>query len=186
MVGADRDGRQVARVDELRRESGAMLVVNASFFDPENRPLGLVVGDGKETSRLRNVDQGVFLIADGEPRIQHTRDPLPAGVETAVQAFPRLIVEGRPLRLKPQSSRRTAICVPGDGTAVIVVVPTSISLADLAAALARPPAEGGLGCWSALNLDGGPSTQLSLATSGMSLEIEGGWPVPNGLAILPR
>lgn len=179
-------GRSVATAQVLRAESGSYLVVNGGFFDPENRPLGLLVGDGKTHSKLRRVDQGVFLIADGKPVIQHTRDALPEKLETAIQAGPRLIVDGRPLRLKPQASRRTSICLPGDGTVLIVVFPTAVSLADLAGHLAMHPSRGGLGCWEALNLDGGPSTQLSVATAEMSLEVEGGWPVPNGLAILPR
>src|SRR5206468_2366942 len=149
-------------------------------------PLGLVVGDGKETSPLRKVDQGLFLISMGKPVIQHTRDPLPAAVETALLSGPRLVVNGKALQLKPQVSRRTSICLPGDGTVMLVVFATPISLADLAESLARPAAEGGLGCWSALNLDGGPSTQLSVATPGLHLEVEGGWGVPNGLAILPK
>jgi uncharacterized protein YigE (DUF2233 family) len=186
MLDARRPDRRAARVSTLREEFGAYLVVNGSFFDPEQRPLGLVVGNGREQSRLRNTDQGIFLIAGGEPRIQHTRDPLPANLEMAVQSFPRLVVGGRPLRLKPQVSRRTSVCLPGDGTVVIVVVPYPISLAELAGAMARPPAAGGLGCWAALNLDGGPSTQLSFAAPERSIEVEGGWPVPNGLAVLPR
>jgi len=69
---------------------------------------------------------------------------------------------------------------------MMVTVPTPISLSDLAQNLARSTADGGLGCWVALNLDGGPSTQLSVATPALTLEVPGGWGVPNGLAILPK
>jgi phosphodiester glycosidase len=186
VVDARRPDRTVARAETMRSESQAYVVINGGFFDENAHPLGLVVGDGKETSPLRKVDQGLFLISMGKPIIQHTRDPLPPGVETALQSGPRLVVNGRALQLKPQVSRRTSICLPGDGTVMLVVFPTAISLSDLAEALARPVAEGGLGCWSALNLDGGPSTQLSVATPALHLEVEGGWGVPNGLAILPK
>lgn len=186
VLDARRDERRLATVASLRRESRAYVVVNGGFFDENARPLGLVVGDGKESSPLRKVDQGLFLISMGRPVIQHTRDPLPAPIETALQSGPRLIVDGRALQLKPQVSRRTCVCLPGDGTVMIVVFPTAASLSELADGLVRAPAEGGLGCWSALNLDGGPSTQLSVATPTLALEIEGGWGVPNGLAILPK
>ena len=185
MLDARSGERSGALVQTLREESGAYLVVNASFFDPENRPLGLVIGDRIEQSKLRSLDQGIFLISDGRPLIQHSRDPLPERIDVAVQAFPRLVVEGRVLKLKEKRSRRTALCVPGDGSLIIVVIPQAVSLLDLATSLARPVTEGGLGCWDALNLDGGPSTQLSLQTPPLSLEIPGGWPVPNALAILP-
>ena len=186
VLDARRQDRAVASVAALRQESGAYLVVNGGFFDEHNRPLGLVVGEGHKSSALRKVDQGIFFISEGKPIIQHTRDPLPENLDAAIQAGPRLVVNGRPLRLKPQASRRTCLCLPGDGTVLVLVFPTAVSLADLAAALVRLPSEEGLGCWGALNLDGGPSTQLSLATGAMSLDIAGGWSVPNGLAILPK
>jgi hypothetical protein len=186
VIDARRGDRRLAPVATMRRESQAYLVVNGGFFDENSQPLGLVVGDGKQTSPLRKVDQGLFLISLGRPVIQHTRDPLPASIETGLQSGPRLVVAGRALQLKPQRSRRTSVCVPGDGTVMIVVFTTSISLPDLAENLARPAADGGLGCWTALNLDGGPSTQLSVATPALTLEVEGGWGVPNGLAILPK
>jgi uncharacterized protein YigE (DUF2233 family) len=186
VLDARRADRRLASVRALREESDAYVVVNGGFFDERARPLGLVVGDGRETSPLRKVDQGLFLISSGKPVIQHARDPLPSPIETALQSGPRLIVNGRALQLKPQTSRRTSVCLPGDGTVMIVVIPAPISLSNLAQHLLRPATEGGLGCWSALNLDGGPSTQLSVATSALNLEIEGGWGVPNGLAVLPR
>jgi Phosphodiester glycosidase len=186
VLDARRDGRRLARARVLREESNAYIVVNGGFFDEKARPLGLVVGDGRETSPLRKVDQGLFLISSGKPVIQHARDPLPSPIEAALQSGPRLIVNGRALRLKPQASRRTSVCLPGDGTVMIVVFPAPISLSNLAQNLVRPAADGGLGCWSALNLDGGPSTQLSVATAALNLEIEGGWGVPNGLAVLPK
>lgn len=185
-LDARKTERRVAKVSVLREEARAYLVVNGGFFDENTAPLGLVVGDGKETSPLRKVDQGVFVIAMGRPTIQHTRDLLPAPIDMAIQCGPRLVVDGRALQLKPQVSRRTSICLPGDGTVMVVVFPSPISLSDLAQGLVHPPEKGGLGCWNALNLDGGPSTQLSAATPRLSLEIEGGWGVPNGLAILPK
>jgi hypothetical protein len=186
VLDARRVERKVARVAVLRQETQAYLVVNGGFFDEKAQPLGLVVGDGKQTSPLRKVDQGVFVISMGKPTILHSRDPLPAPVDAALQSGPRLAVDGRALQLKPQVSRRSSICLPGDGTVMVVVVPRPVSLSDLARSLVRQPGDGGLGCWSALNLDGGPSTQLSVATPSLNLEVEGGWGVPNGIAILPR
>jgi len=186
VIDARRANRKIAPVTELRHEAQAYVVVNGGFFDENAQPLGLVVGDGKQTSPLRKVDQGLFLISSGRPSIQHSRDPLPSAIETGLQSGPRLVVDGRVLPLKPQTSRRTSVCVPGDGTVLIVVFTAPISLVDLATNLARPTAEGGLGCWSALNLDGGPSTQLSVATPSLTMEVEGGWGVPNALAILPK
>jgi uncharacterized protein YigE (DUF2233 family) len=186
VVDARRESRQVATAQVLREESHAYVVVNGGFFDENHKPLGLLVSDGHEISPLRRVDQGVFLISLGKPTIQHSRDPLPSPIETALQSGPRLIVDGHVLPLKPKADRRTSVCLPGDGTVMVVVVPDPILLSDLAENLARSSADGGLGCWSALNLDGGPSTQLSADISPLTLEVAGGWGVPNGLAIFPK
>ena len=186
VIDARRENRQVATAQALREESHAYVVVNGGFFDEKHKPLGLIVSEGREISPLRKVDQGVFLIAMGRPSIQHSRDPLPPSIETALQSGPRLIVDGHVLQMKPQVDRRTSVCLPGDGTVMVVVFPDPISLSDLAENLARPSADGGLGCWSALSLDGGRSTQLSAAVPPLNLEVVGGWEVPDGLAIVPK
>ena len=43
-------------------------------------------------------------------------------------------------------------------------------------------AEGGLACSDALNLDGGPSTQLAARAGDFALDVSGAWPVPNAVA----
>lgn len=43
-----------------------------------------------------------------------------------------------------------------------------------------------LGCRDALLLDGGPSTQLSARVGPLSMDVHGGWGVPNGIGIVPR
>lgn len=186
VIDARTPTRNIATAEQLRTESKAYVVVNGGFFDENERPLGLVVSDSKETNPVRKVDQGIFLIAAGKPAIQHSREPLPYDIDMALQSGPRLVVGGHALSLKPQVSRRTSVCLPGDGTVMIATVPVPISLSDLAASLVLSTAEGGLGCWEALNLDGGPSTQLSAAMPTLNLDVPGGWGVPNGLAILPK
>jgi hypothetical protein len=62
----------------------------------------------------------------------------------------------------------------------------AVEASDLARFLAAAVAGGGLGCTDALNLDGGPSTQLSARAGEFSLDVGGGWPVPNAVAFLPR
>jgi Phosphodiester glycosidase len=44
---------------------------------------------------------------------------------------------------------------------------------------------GGLGCSDALNLDGGPSTQLVAKLPSLTVSVPGGWCVPNALIALP-
>jgi hypothetical protein len=66
-----------------------------------------------------------------------------------------------------------------------LVVSTKAEATAFARFLADPPDKGGLGCWDALNLDGGPSTQLVVKLPALALSLPGGWRVPNALVVAP-
>ncbi len=175
-------------VHAIARKADLVLAVNASFFDPKGRPLGLLVDRGRELQRLRKVDWGVFYTTSGGGAgIVHRRDfEAPEGIDAAVQSGPRLVVGGKPLDLKPQIARRTAVCVDTSGRVLLLVSESGMLLEDLAALLARPTGEGGLGCRDALNLDGGASTQATLLMPGSIWDLYGGSAVPVVLGIQPR
>lgn len=168
---------------ELRRERRAVLAVNGGFFDDRGRPLGLRIASGRTVLGLRpRVDWGVLVLRDGRASIVHSRDYVPdPAVKDAIQVGPRILVDGRPTQLKPQFSRRTVVALDRDDRRLtIAATRRSVGADELAAALAR------LGFVSALLLDGGPSTQLSCDLGKTSVEILGGYPVPDGLVIQAR
>ena len=70
-----------------------------------------------------------------------------------------------------------------EGNVVVLVVSTKAEATAFARFLADPPDNGGLGCWDALNLDGGPSTQLVVKLPALTLSLPGGWGVPNALVV---
>jgi exopolysaccharide biosynthesis protein len=144
------------------RNPHALAVVNGSFFDEslagQVSPKGIIISEGRLLRPLlRARAWGVFFI---DTRGAHITTPAAyrssGKVKLALQGLPRLIENGRPLRLKAQTARRTAIGVDSDGAIMILVSRerASLSLEDLARGLRK------LGCKSALNLDGGSSTQL--------------------------
>ncbi len=98
------------------------------------------------------------------------------------------VIAGAVPRLKPQAAERAAVGVDAAGRVVLFVsaVGDGPLASDLGSLFAAGEAAGGLGCTDALNLDGGPSVQLSVAVGGFRLERPGGWPVPNGIAIYGR
>ena len=99
-------------VKELARKAQAVAAVNGGFFQPDYRPLGLIIADGKEVNPLRNADWGIFLVQGNSPRIIHTREYLPNGnISQALQVGPRLVVNGRELQMKKQTARRSALGV---------------------------------------------------------------------------
>src|SRR5205807_1576154 len=127
---------------------------------------------------------GALVIDGNQGRIMlgaDIQDPLDHRL--IVQGIPRLLVGGTVQQLKPQIAERTAVCAGGN--VVVLAVSTKVEATPFARFLADPPDTGGLGCWDALNLDGGPSTQLVAKLPALALSLPGGWGVPNALVVTP-
>ncbi|HUG55064.1 MAG TPA: phosphodiester glycosidase family protein [Vicinamibacteria bacterium] len=167
----------------LRRELGAAAAINGGFFDENVRPLGLRIARGRTVVPLRRrVDWGVLLLLPGRAEIVHSRDFRPeARIEGAIQVGPRLLAAGRPLKLKPQTARRSAVALDREGkTLTLVVTRSAMDATRLARLLAR------LGFHSALLLDGGASTQVSVAFGAFALDVPGAYGVPDALVVRSR
>lgn len=179
VMGADRPKTAAA----LRQETRAAAAINGGFFDTDWRPLGLRIAGGKTLVGLRpKVDWGVLVVRAHRAQIVHSRDFRgDPGIETAIQAGPRLLVGGQALRLKPQSARRTAVALDREGRFLTVIVTRhAASAQSMADWLARQ------GFDSALMLDGGPSSQLSVALGRFVLDLRGGYAVPDALILRTR
>jgi hypothetical protein len=173
-------------VDALAAAFPEHLAVNGSFFDPAGKAMGRVVDRGAAVSMTRRSSWGALTIDADSARVV-LGDALPKdtpGGSAVLQGVPRLVVDGSVVKLKPQTAARTAVC--GEGAVLYVVVTTDAETSELARFLAQAPEKGGLGCKNALNLDGGPSTQLSAKVGAFATQMPGGWGVPNALVIVPR
>jgi len=192
---------------DVRAGRGAVAAVNGGFFDPGVVPLGLRIAGGDQRYPLRpKADWGVLVLGGHRARIVHTREyppsltaaaeppgpaagaagpgPVPPSsviIDGAIQVGPRLIANGQALKLRPQLARRTAVALDRDGRFLTLVVSSDPVEAN---ALAQRLVA--LGFDSALFLDGGPSTQLSLGVGDTRAEIPGAYPVPDLLVILGR
>lgn len=175
------------RVSELSARWPQHIAVNASFFDPAGKAMGRVVDAGRVIVKERQKQWGALVVDQRQARVV-PGDALPvdaAGGELVVQGVPRLVVDGAVPKLKAAAAERTAACA--EGPSLILVVTTAPADATaFARFLARPRAQGGLGCTNALNLDGGPSTQVNARLGGYKLAVDGGWGVPNALVVVPR
>lgn len=169
------------------RETGALVAINGSFFDEAGKPMGLLIDGGEQKNPLRKVDWGVFAVANGRARIVHTRDwkKAPAGTTFAIQTGPRLVVDGRVTSVKPSFARRSALCIHDDGRVSLVATESGVMLSEFAEILRRPPADEGLGCTGALNLDGGSSTQLHVAVPDGPPSVSGPDDVPIMVGVEP-
>ncbi len=161
------------------RQTRARVVVNGGYFDGNGHPMGLRVGKNTDKSKLRRADWGVFWVKDGVAHLSHTRDfDSSVQPDEAIQCGPRLVVNGTPTDLKPQWARRTGVGIDRRGRVVLAVSDGELSLDEWAKLWASPS---GLDCTQALNMDGGPSTQLAVSGA-HQLDVDGGWPVPDVLA----
>lgn len=121
----------------------------------------------------------------------------------AVQSSPILIEHGgiwADITKNHIRSRRTAVCVEGDGMVVFLLVHEGeLSLHELARLFGDPertagsplsrerpalPEDGRLAWDAAIALDGGPSTQAS-AEGPSPIEIPGGWPIYDAILAFP-
>lgn len=175
-------------VKDLAQKAQALAAVNGGFFQPDYRPLGLMIVDGKEVNPLRSADWGIFLIQDNLPRIIHTREYVSNGkISQALQVGPRLVVNGRELRMKKQMAKRSAVGVTTrDKVILLNTNDTDVYAQDLARIFYLPESEGGLECRDALTLDGGPSAQMYVEYKSLKLDIPGRWGVPNAIGVFLR
>ena len=171
-------------VEQIVAPYPVVVATNASFFDKEGRAMGLAVDAGRMMALSNRRSWGALVIDGKQGRIMlgaDIQDPLDHRL--IVQGIPRLLVGGKVQQLKPQIAERTAVCA--EGNIVVLVVSTKAEATAFARFLADPPDKGGLGCGDALNLDGGPSTQLVVKLPALALSLPGGWGVPNALVAVP-
>jgi len=171
-------------VEQIVAPYPGVVAVNASFFDKEGRAMGLAVDEGRVMASSKQRNWGALVIDGKEGRIMLGADIQDHHAHRLiVQGIPRLLVAGKVQQLKPQIAERTAVCA--ERQVVVLVVSTKADATVFARFLADPPDKDRLACSDALNLDGGPSTQLVVKLPALALSLPGGWGVPNALVVAP-
>ena len=181
-------GRPLADAADFRQQLNAVAATNAGYFDPQFKPLGLLVSHGRELSHLRRVDHGVFAIAAGRAFVEHARAwQAPPDLEFAIECGPRLLVDGKPQHFrKDELARRVAVGRDAEGRVVLAVSDGVVSLANWAATLGSAESEGGPQLVDALNLDGGSSAMLDVAAGDLHVRVTTAVQVPIGVAVVAR
>ncbi len=175
--------KRLSTAKEIAESQGALATINGSFFDPEGRPLGLIVREKKAVQRIPQVgmlNSSIFCLKNNRPHILHRSSFSMSGVSEAIQSFPRLIHNGSPIqeiRNKNEVKPRSGIAVDYSGNIIIYATDThfgGLSLNDVQNLLLTPQ----LNIRSALNLDGGRSSQLYFNYHNSSKHITGLSEVP--------
>ncbi|GAB5492338.1 MAG: phosphodiester glycosidase family protein [Phototrophicaceae bacterium] len=164
----------------------AEVIINANFFTPENTVLGLLIADSVRYG-TSYTNRGATFFVDGTSVGIRSNITQPYQVEAytqAIQAFPMLVGDGLATYNNSADtaiSRRTVIAQDEQGHIILMVTSGfGLSLYDLSQYL--PTTD--LNIVDALNLDGGGSTMMSIASSETTvLSLD---PVPVVLAIYPN
>lgn len=168
IVKATQIGRKTSSVKQIANKLNAKLVINASFFDENHNPIGLIIRNGIKINRLHSggkIMTGIFEI--NRQRINIVNRKLFTQKESlwALQAGPQLIINGAKnskLLKSEKYARRSGICITNTKE-LILYITTGIrgfSFRELMDILQKEP----INCLEALNLDGGGSSQLYLKT----------------------
>ena len=186
LVTARELSRPHASVEEMAIHDQALIAINGGFFDTEFRPLGLRVGHNHRYSPIKPISWwGVFYIKRKRPHLakmsQYTqRDRT---VDFAIQSGPRLLVDGKPPKLKPGLAERTALGITKDKH-VIMLVTENAPMTTTALALMMKSFP--LYCEQALNLDGGSSTQIYAHVGPLRIHTRAAAGVSDAVVVKPR
>lgn len=183
-------GLPPSSVRVLARKSRVPVMVNGGFFDEKDRPLGLLIIDGKVVQKpyppsFRN--SGVFSLRGDEVAITLGSEFSSRGVTQALSCTPRLIASGKftqGVRSLNTIARRSGVAIDRQGRTLVFATDSLIeglSFDELRGILRSAP----LSCVDALCLDGGGSTQLFIEAGGFECSVTGLDPVPVGLGFSP-
>lgn len=154
----DKHQKDLLNLKSFAKEKQSPLVINGGFFTPQTKPLGLRLDKGKIHNKVKAISWwAIFYIQNKKPYIvpyqtfRHKRN-----IELAIQAGPRLLVNGQIPKLKAGLAQRTALAITKDKKLLIITSQNAaLSTTELATLLKEK-----LNCQDALNLDGGSSTKL--------------------------
>jgi len=176
-------------LQQLMREENAIIAVNGGFFSPDDKPLGLLVSQGKLLNSLRPTSWwGIFSIHGTQAQITARKDyQFDATTDFAIQAGPRLVVNEQIPNIASNVDYRTALGITKDGRVIIAVTENlMLTTQELAEIMRRPENMGGLGCVNALNLDGGHSTQMYTRLATLLLQVPSFTQVADSILVVPR
>ncbi|MCA1658437.1 MAG: phosphodiester glycosidase family protein, partial [Verrucomicrobiaceae bacterium] len=160
------------------------------YFDPADKPVGLLISDGKLIAPLRKARllSGIAVISEG--RVQLLRVAEYSAKQKAVAALqcgPFLVERAQPVAglNDTRSARRTFIAIAGPDRAMIGFC-SHVTLAQLAKILAKPGLAPELKVERALNLDGGSSSAFWFAGERSTFSISEQKTVRNFVAVVPK
>jgi len=184
------DNPKRGSLGEAMAASGAIAGVNGGYFHEDFTPVGLEIAGGTTINGFERAKllSGVFVVKGRKPRLVRS-----SGYERskndahALQAGPFLVDDGEPPAglNDTRRARRTVIATDGRDRWAILLF-SSVTLAEAARILATPSVFGDFRVARALNLDGGSSSALWVATGPKPFYLREIGSVRNFVAVIPR
>lgn len=190
VITANKNKKYGESVSDMAKSSRALIGINGGFFTPEHKSIGLLIKSGKKINPMHYTSWwSVFGIRGDTPiilpqwQVKSTR-----GFKMALQAGPRLVVNGRVSKLKnSKKAARSAVGITQAGYVILVITEgAGIAMHGMAELMRRSRFINGLGCPNAMGLDGGRSSQLYSRVGQFNLSVDGFSRVPNGIGVFRK
>jgi uncharacterized protein YigE (DUF2233 family) len=185
----DRNTEPRSDLDEVMARGNFLAGVNGGYFDPEYRPIGLLIADGKVIAPLQKARllTGVLSSTGKKVQISRVSEFSPSQKpDAAVECGPMLVDLGKSVRglESTKGARRTFAAVGADKAALGFC--SDVTLADLSNILAIVSIPD-FKIQRALNLDGGSSSAFWFKrANGSPFSIAELKPVRDFVAVVPR
>lgn len=172
----------LTNVKDAAIENHAILAINGGFFSTAYKPLGLRIQHGRIISKFKPISWwGILYIQNNAPFMTSYKNYKSGlSADFAIQAGPRLLINGYIPHLKDAYAKRTALGFGKSGYIYLVV--TEHTNTSTLASFFRDK----LKCTNALNLDGGSSTQLFVNVKNLDIELQGYSNLPDPICITPK
>jgi uncharacterized protein YigE (DUF2233 family) len=175
---------------QAMRQEGCLAGVNGGYFDPDYKPIGLLISDGKMIAPLQRARliTGVLAASPHEVKILRLREfSRKQRFNAAVQCGPFLVDVGRSVRglEKTRTARRTFVAA-GSGNRAALGFCSDVSLAELAKILSTTRLADDFRIERALNLDGGSSSAFWVARERSAFSIPEQKTVRDFVGVVPK
>ena len=185
----DQSSEPRSDLEDVMARGNFLAGVNGGYFDPEYRPIGLLIVDGKSVAPLQKARLLSGVLSSTGKKVQISRVSefsLIQKPDVAVECGPMIIDAGKSVRglESSKAARRTFVAVGGDKAALGFC--SDVTLADLSNILAIVTIPD-FKIQRALNLDGGSSSAFWFKrTNGSAFSIAELKPVRDFVAVVPR
>lgn len=177
-------------LEETIGRGNFLAAVNGGYFDPDYKPIGLLIVDGTIVAPLQKARLLSGVLSASAKKVQISRVAefsMAQKPDTAVECGPMVVDLGKPVRgLESTRAARRTFAAVGAGDKAALGFCSDVTLADLSnilASISIPDFK----IQRALNLDGGSSSAFWFKrANGSAFSIDEQKPVRDFVAIVPR